>query len=164
MASADVALAMYGFSKIIRVFMTRIEFFVNVPDKLAKVAKLCEKAVTKGRQLTVFTHDDAMSANVQQLLWEHSATSFLPSARPEDELSKDVPIIMDAQGLNLIQDDILINLKSECPRFFSRFRYLVEIVGLDEEDKVAARSRYKFYRDRGYQIKSTDVANVESNS
>lgn len=142
--------------------MTRIEFFVNVPDKLAKVAELCEKAVAKGRKLTVFTHDNAMSECVQQLLWQHSASSFLPSAGPEDDVSKDVPIIVDADGLDLIQDDILINLKSEYPPFFSRFRYMVEIVGLDEADKVAARSRYKFYRDRGYQIKSTDVAAAES--
>jgi len=44
------------------------------------------------------------------------------------------------------------------PPFFSRFRYLVELVGNDEDDKVAARQRYKFYRDRGYQVKSTDAA------
>jgi len=138
--------------------MTRVEFYFNVPDKLAKVTELCDKAVAKGRQLTVFTQDDVMSNLLQQRLWQHSATSFLPSARPDHDVSQDVPIILDAEGGNLIQDDILINLKTEYPPFFSRFRYLVELVGLDEEDKAAARSRYKFYRDRGYQVKSTDVA------
>lgn len=138
--------------------MTRVEFYFNVPDKLAKVAELCDKAVAKGRQLTVFTQDDAMSDSLQQQFWQHSATSFLPSARPGHETSQEVPIILDAKGDDLIQDDILINLKSECPPFFSRFRYLVELVGMDEDDKVAARARYKFYRDRGYQVKSTDVA------
>lgn len=138
--------------------MTRVEFYFNVPDKLAKVAELCEKAVAKGRQLTVFTQDDAMNDLLQQQLWQCSATSFLPSAQPGHETSQEVSIILDAEGGNLIQDDILINLKSEYPPFFSRFRYLVELVGGDEADKVAARTRYKFYRDRGYQVKSTDVA------
>ncbi|MFZ3087946.1 MAG: DNA polymerase III subunit chi [Methylotenera sp.] len=138
--------------------MTRVEFYFNVPDKLAKVTELCDKAVAKRRQLTVFTQDDVMSNLLQQRLWQHSATSFLPSARPDHGVSQDVSIILDAEGGNLIQDDILINLKTEYPPFFSRFRYLVELVGLDEEDKAAARSRYKFYRDRGYQVKSTDVA------
>jgi len=138
--------------------MTRVEFYFNVADKLAKVTQLCERAVTKGRQLTVFTPDDAMSNQLQQKLWQYTPDSFLPSALPFDDTNQDVPIILDATGEHLIQDDILINLKDEYPPFFSRFRYLVELVGNDEDDKVAARRRYKFYRDRGYQVKSTDAA------
>jgi DNA polymerase-3 subunit chi len=141
--------------------MTRVEFYFNVPDKLAKVTELCDKAVAKGRQLTVFTQDDGMSKILQQRLWLHSAISFLPSALPGHDTSQDVSIILDAEGSNLVHDDILINLKIEHPPFFSRFRHLVELVGLDEDDKVAARSRYKFYRDRGYQVKSTDVSAVD---
>jgi DNA polymerase-3 subunit chi len=138
--------------------MTRVEFFFNVPDKLAKAAELCEKAVAKGRQLTVFTQSAGMSKLLQQQLWQQSATSFLPSAVPDDVSSQYAAIILDAEGSNLIQDDILINLQTEYPPFFSRFRYLVELVGMEEDDKLAARVRYKFYRDRGYQVKSTDVA------
>lgn len=138
--------------------MTRVEFYFNVTDKLAKATELCERAVAKGRQLTVFTQDDAMSNSLQQKLWQHTPASFLPSAHPQDDTSAYVPIVVDAAGSHLIQDDILINLKTEHPPFFSRFRYLVELVGNDEDDKVAARQRYKFYRDRGYQVKSTDAA------
>lgn len=138
--------------------MTRVEFYFNVPDKLAKVTDLCEKAVAKGRKLTVFTQDDVMSEVLQQKLWQHAPASFLPSAHPAEDTSRYVPIVVDAAGIELIQDDILINLRAEHPPFFSRFRYLVELVGHDEHDKVAARQRYKFYRDRGYQVKSTDMA------
>ena len=138
--------------------MTRVEFYFNVADKLGKVAQLCERAVAKGRRLTVFTQDDAMSHVMQEKLWQHAPASFLPSAGPQDDASSYSPIILDAEGRHLIQDDILINLKAEPPPFFSRFRYLVEIVGDEEADKAAARLRYKFYRDRGYQVKSTDAA------
>jgi DNA polymerase-3 subunit chi len=58
-----------------------------------------------------------------------------------------------------VQDDVLINLQAQHPPFFSRFRHLIELVGAEESDKIAARARFKFYRDRGYTIKSTDVAN-----
>lgn len=138
--------------------MTRIEFFFNVPDKLAKTAELCEKAVAKGRQLTIFSQDDLTRAQLQQQLWQQSATSFLPSCNSDDLMSPFAPIVLDAHGENLVQDDILINLKASYPPFFSRFRYLVELVGEDDADKVAARVRYKFYRDRGYEIKSSDMA------
>lgn len=138
--------------------MTRIEFYFNVADKLAKVSELCARAVTKGRQLTVLTQDQAVSAALQQRLWLYAPESFLPSANPHDEDSTYAPIMLNADGSHLLQDDILINLQAVHPPFFSRFRYLVEIVGHDEADKMAARQRYKFYRDRGYHVKSTDAA------
>ncbi len=138
--------------------MTRVEFFFNVPDKLAKTAELCEKAVGKGHQLTIFTQSDDMSSALQQRLWQQSATSFLPSAKSDDAMSQCSPIILDTNGERLMQDDILINLQTDYPPFFSRFRYLVELVGVDEADKVAARARYRFYRNRGYEVKSTDMA------
>lgn len=127
-------------------------------DKSAKVADLCSRAVVKGRKLTVFTPDEAMSARIEQALWQHSATSFLPSARAGSATQHEVAIILDQDGSQLLQDDILINLQAQHPPFFSRFKYLVELVGTDDEDKAQARLRYKFYRDRGYSIKSTDEA------
>lgn len=138
--------------------MTRVEFFFNVPDKLAKAAELCEKAVAKGRQLTIFTADEAMSHSMQQQLWQHSSLSFLPSSTPEEPTSEFAAIIVDSKGEKLLQDDVLINLQQQYPPFFSRFRYLVELVGTEEADKVEARARFRFYKDRGYDIKSTDVA------
>jgi len=138
--------------------MTRVEFYFNVTDKLAKATELCERAVAKGRQLTIFTQDEAMSRILQQKLWQHAPASFLPSAYPQDDTSAYAPVILDADGSHLVQDDILINLQAVHPPFFSRFRYLIELVENDEDDKVAARQRYKFYRDRGYQVKSTDAA------
>lgn len=138
--------------------MTRVEFYFNVTDKLAQVTDLCARAVAKGRQLTVFTPDDSVSEQLRQRLWAGEPTRFLPSMLPHEPAAQMSPIVLDTRGEYLLQDDILINMQSEHPPFFSRFRYLVELVGNDEADKLAARARYKFYRDRGYQIKSTDAS------
>lgn len=137
--------------------MTRVEFFFNVDDKLAKVAELCEKAVDKGRQLTIFTQGEAMSGALQQRLWQQSTTSFLASVKADEAMSQFSAIVLANNNENLVQDDILINLQAEYPPFFSRFRYLVELVGNEEADKATARARFRFYRDRGYEIKSTDT-------
>jgi len=140
--------------------MTRVEFFFNVDDKLAKTAELCEKAVNKGRQLMIFTQGEAVHNALQQMLWQQSTTSFLASAKADEAISESSAIVLTDNGDNLVHDDILINLQAEHPPFFSRFRYLVELVGNDEADKAAARTRFRFYRDRGYEIKSTNT--VES--
>lgn len=138
--------------------MTKVDFYFNVPDKLAKTAQLCDEKLAKGRQLTVLTQDLAMSASLQTLLWQHSETSFLPSCLAEDSNSEFTPIVLASNGNHLVQDDVLINLQAGHPPFFSRFRHLIELVGREESDKAAARTRFKFYRDRGYEIKSTDVS------
>jgi len=138
--------------------MTRVEFFFNVPDKLAKSAQLCEAALAQAHQLTIFSRDAAMSHALQQQFWRHNATSFLANAQATALMSQYSPIVLTTDAENLQQDDILINLQTQHPPFFSRFRCLIELVGVDEADKVAARLRYRFYRDRGYEVKSTDMA------
>lgn len=137
--------------------MTRVEFYFNVADKLEKAAELCEKATAKGRQLMIFTQHEAMSHEMQRRLWQRSATSFVPSSLAGEANHVFSPVLIDAKAETLSQDDVLINLQTQQPLFFSRFRYLVELVGNDEADKAAARARFRFYKDRGYDIKSTDA-------
>ncbi len=140
--------------------MTRVEFYFNVADKFEKTAELCEKALVKGRQLTVYTQNEAMSDRMHKSLWQHSASSFLANSKVDEVSSQFAPIVIDYQGEKLLQDDVLINLQTAQPLFFSRFRYLVELVSNDEADKTAARARFRFYKDRGYEIKSTDTAAI----
>ena len=137
--------------------MTRVEFFFNVDDKLAKTTELCEKALAKGREIMVFTEGMAMNEAVQSALWQHSPSSFLASNDHAPACMPHAPITVSHEHENLIKDDVLINLHAQHPPFFSRFRYLVELVGPSDDDKAAARSKFRFYRDRGYGIKSTDV-------
>ena len=82
----------------------------------------------------------------------------MPSNLASESKAQFSPIVIHKNGDNLLQDDVLINLQSEQPSFFGRFRYLAELVGSEEEDKVAARARFRFYKDRGYEIKSTDAS------
>ncbi|MSP87142.1 MAG: DNA polymerase III subunit chi [Methylotenera sp.] len=138
--------------------MTRVEFFFNVEDKLEKTAELCEKALDKGRELMIFTQGDAMDDALQQRLWQQSATSFLVSTKADKTMGQHTSIVVTDCADHLVQDDILINLQAQQPPFFSRFRYLVELVGNDDVDKAAGRVKFRFYRDRGYDIKSTDMA------
>lgn len=135
--------------------MTRVEFFTNVPNKHAKALNLCEKALAKGRQLTLLAADEAEIQDLQAQLWNAAPTQFLANTLAENAHAGITPIVLCVQGSLLHQDDVCINLQDQTPVFFSRFRHFVELVGLDENDKAQARERFKFYRDRGYQIKTT---------
>ena len=137
--------------------MTRVEFFFNVEDKLQKLAELSEKAIAKNVKLLMFVQNNEAATEIQQYLWS-LPQQFLPNHLASNALASVTPIIIDWKGEQLLHDEVLINLQHPQPVFFSRFRRLIEIVGVDEADKVQARIRYKFYRDRGYEIKSYDAA------
>ena len=53
---------------------------------------------------------------------------------------------------------VLLNLSPQCPDFFARYPRLLEIVSRDEEERKAGRTRYAWYRERGYAIRNHDLA------
>ena len=143
--------------------MTRIDFYFNVSDKRQVAAGLVESALAKRRQVTIYVADESSATNVSKDLWQHKLESFLPNVLANHAAVAHTPVVIHWQNQVMLQDELLINLTQAEPSFFSRFTQLIELVGDDEQDKVAARARFKFYRDRGYEIKSVDYAktNIE---
>ena len=136
--------------------MTRIDFYFNVEDKLREAAELAEQALRKQRRLQLLTTDSAAATQLETLLWTHPPTGFLPHCRVDHPLAAQTPIVIDWRDAEPLHDDILINLRAQRPTHFSRFKGLIELVGLDEEDRQGARERFRFYRDRGYELHTHD--------
>lgn len=147
--------------------MTRIEFYSNVADKKLLLLSLAEKALNKRRHMTILTENLQVATDVSDYLWQHQPTSFLPHVLANHEQAGKTPINVacqinaTGQTDEITQDEILVNLTPQNPPFFSRFTQLVEMVGDDESDKSSARQRYKFYRDRGYEIQHIDHAKMQ---
>ena len=138
--------------------MTQIDFYTNVADKLATACRVAAKAYGLGHRMLVLCPDREVAARVDRMLWTTPATGFVPHCAPTDALAAETPIIVDPSGDTPIGDEVLLNLRAEWPPFFARFERLVEIVSLDENDKAAARERFKFYRDRGYEIRTHNLS------
>ncbi len=136
--------------------MTRIYFYFNVANKREVISDLVLSALIKRRQVTIFTEDQNAASNVSANLWQNKQESFLPNVLANHTLAAQTPVVVHWQESQLFQDDMLINLTAIEPSFFSRFTQLIELVSGDEQDKTVARQRYKFYRDRGYEIKNID--------
>lgn len=137
--------------------MTQIDFYTHVSDKYQAACMLCAKAVEHGKRVLVYTPDAATTEKMDRLLWTTPATGFIPHCRASDRLEPITPVIIDHLAEALAHDEILINLRPEQPAFFSRFHRLIEIVSQDEGDRSNARERFRFYRDRGYQLNSHDI-------
>ena len=138
--------------------MTQIDFYTHVEDKLRTACALAGKACAHGLKLTVYCPDAETVQRFDRLLWTTPATGFVPHCGPDDPLAAQTPVIVDCRGDNLLHDEVLLNLRSECPEFFSRFQRLIEIVSVEDGDRAGARERFRFYRDRGYEIRTHDLS------
>lgn len=139
--------------------MTRIDFYVNAEDRLATLCSLGGKAVKQGLRLFVLTPDRDTTERVDRFLWTQPAVGFLPHCSAHHKLASVTPIIVDHLTDAIVHEQVLVNLTADCSQLFSRFERLIEIVGNDEDDKTQARTRFRFYRDRGYEIRTHDLAN-----
>lgn len=138
--------------------MTQIDFYFHVEDKLRTACTLSAKAYARGLRVLAYCADHEAGQKFSRLLWTAPPIGFVPHCTAGDKLAAVTPIIVDCEGTDPAHDNVLLNLRHELPPFFSRFQRLVEIVSIDEEDRRQARDRFKFYRDRGYEIRSHDLS------
>ncbi|NNF15557.1 MAG: DNA polymerase III subunit chi [Gammaproteobacteria bacterium] len=142
--------------------MTKIDFYV-VEDQ-AEMARwriagrLAEKAYHLGHTVHVHAANPEQATRLDQFLWTFRDGSFLPHARIGDTAVNPpdtaVPVMVGAGEEPLPDTQILINLGDDVPGFFSRIDRVMEIVGGNDKTRAAARARFKFYRDRGYDLTS----------
>ena len=133
--------------------MTQIDFYSGADDKLHTACRLSAKVVQQDLKVTIYIPDTETTERLDKLLWTFSSTAFIPHCRVDDKLAYVTPVIISPQAEPLPHDNVLINLHVEPPPFFSRFLRLIEISGTTQEDTQAARKRYRFYKDRGYEIR-----------
>ncbi|HYA20670.1 MAG TPA: DNA polymerase III subunit chi [Burkholderiales bacterium] len=140
--------------------MTQIEFYSHAENKLQVACSLCARVLQQGTRVMIYTPDSETTEKLDKLMWCYPAIGFIPHCRATDRLAEDTPVIIDHIAEPLPHDELLLNLHSGLPPFFSRFQRLIEIVSTDKIDSEAGRERFRFYRDRGYEIRHYDLSQL----
>lgn len=138
--------------------MTRVDFYFNAADKRAVALRLAAKAYQSGRHTLIYTTDAALAADLDTALWTMQQLAFIPHVRCGHALAAQTPVLIGDCVDALPVCDVMINLGAQPPEGFSRFERLIEIVGLDEDDRRQARGRYRYYQERGYALNAHDLA------
>ena len=150
--------------------MARIDFHSNVSDKLEYACRLTRKiwSVTPEGQPVrqiVMVGEKADLQKLDQLLWSFSSTDFLPHCFIDDEAAAETPIVLTddfaSPGLSGIPHaDVMIHLgmrmPADVPALVARFPRIVEVVTVNEAERLAGRDRYKAYRDLGHELHNFD--------
>jgi DNA polymerase-3 subunit chi len=137
--------------------VTRIDFYRYAEDKLRFACRLASTAYDKSSRVVVYSPDRDRLADFDRTLWTFQATRFVPHCFVDSPAAAETPVILTTSGDALPHHDVLLNLSDEWPPFFATFERLLEIVSSDEDDKVRARTRYSFYKERGYEIKVNTI-------
>jgi DNA polymerase-3 subunit chi len=144
--------------------MTEVAFHFNVPDKLGYACRLLRKATGAGSRVVV-TGEPELLRNLDIELWTFSALEFIPhchAASAEAQVLAASPVVLADSARGMPHQDVLVNLGGRIPEGFERFERLIELVARDEADRLQARGRWKHYADRGYAIKTHDLAKMEA--
>lgn len=135
--------------------MTRVDFYVPTTpgrgDRFGLACRLAEKAWGQGHRVLVHCASAEDAQRMDRLLWVFRDQSFVPHGRLGQVDAALTPVLIAPPGEAGDEHDVLINLAPDVPLFFSRFDRVVEPVEADQAARDASRSRYTFYRDRGYQ-------------
>lgn len=144
--------------------MTKIDFYILPGDadeaRLTTACRIADKAVQRDCHVFICPASHNEAKRLDELLWTFSQGSFLPH-RLVSEASDAAPLepvqIGDGAGPIGERWDVLINLSSEVPDFFSRFTEVAEVVDAQADRRSLGRERYRFYRDRGYPLSTHQV-------
>ena len=146
--------------------MTEIAFHVNASDKLDYASRLLRATQKKSANVLVLGQIDALKS-LSAKLWALAPTEFLPHclADAAAEVITYSPIVLSTELLSSgAESQVLLNLGAVLPAGFERFERLIELVGQDEFDLQAARTRWKHYKDRGYALSRYDVVSKAQTS
>lgn len=140
--------------------MTRIDFYVlekeSAMARLHYACRLTEKALNHQHKVVIAVEDEHAANELSDYLWQFKPESFLPHQMQADTITSPISLCWSEDDEQ--HHDILINLKSEVPPWFSRFQRVMEIVVQQENCLEQTREHFQFYRDRGYPLKSHKIA------
>lgn len=139
--------------------MTRIDFYLlpqhNEASRQLFACRLAEKAWRLDNRILIQTADNETGEKLDTLLWSFRTDSFLPHAALP--ASQQTPVHIGWHEDTSTHHDLLINLSATVPSFFSRFARVAEIVTQEESQLSISRQRFRFYQERGYDIKINDM-------
>lgn len=139
--------------------MTAIDFYIlGHSDELARfnfACRLTERVYGEGHQVYIHVENAEQAQRLDDLMWTYKPEAFVPHNLVTEAQTAQVQIGWQDHPPHHF--DVMINLSSPQPSFFSRFGRVLEIVIQDETVLEQTRKHFKFYKDRGYEVTHRDL-------
>jgi len=140
--------------------VTQVDFYIleetGPRTRMLFACKLAEKVAGMGHKVFVQAESEGAARELDELMWTYHDRSFLPHCITTD-VDPEAAVHIGHGGEPAEGFHLLINLGAEVPGFFSRFERVAEVVDGDEGRKSLGRERFRFYKDRGYPLKTNQI-------
>lgn len=146
--------------------MPQVDFYLlQASDEVALTQFACRLSAQIYRSgQSVYLHADnlAEAERLNTELWQFRPDSFLPHVllnidKPESQ-DMDAPISVGFQPTLIKPCDVLINLATEVPKFYSDFERIAEIVTNNDATKAQLREHYRFYQQQQCALKTHNIS------
>jgi DNA polymerase-3 subunit chi len=141
--------------------MTQVDFYILAQqasgDRYALACRIVDKAWRQGHRVYLHTNSEAESKHLDKLLWTYREGSFLPHGLLGQTDAQITPVLIGHAQTPGDEHDVLVNLATDLPEFFSRFERVAELIDHDPAIKQSGRERFRTYRDRGYTLNTHTI-------
>ena len=143
----------------------QVAFHFNVADKASYLCRLLRKAVHAGSRVIV-TGAPGQLEDLDRRLWTFAPQEFVAHCGSDalPGMLQVTPVVLagslDDPALQDLPRQVLLNLGAEVPDGFERFERLIEVVSQDDEDRLAARQRWRRYAEGGFAMTRHDAASA----
>ena len=138
--------------------MTQVFFYHGASDKVAAACALISKAYAQKKPVTVYAPDADIAADLDRQLWTHAALSFVPHCFADSPLAGETPVVIARSAEQIPDTERLMNLGKALPDHLERFKSFIEVVGLEDDDRLAARERVAHYKEQGIEVRYFDLS------
>ena len=142
--------------------MTQVDFYVLSAgargNRYELACRLAEKAWRQEHRVLIHVDTPELATHMNRLLWTYRDRSFVPHGVLGEADPALNPVLLTAGDDPGGEHDVLINLAQSVPTFFSRFARVAECVDDEAAARAASRERFRFYRDRGYPLRTLDIS------
>ena len=143
--------------------MTQVDFYLlqddSAQNRVGFACRLADKAYRLGNRVFIHTESAEQTRRLDDLLWTFQQNSFVPHAIYQAAQNNPPPVLLAHNGEPDASNQVLINLAAEVPLFFSRFERVAELVNQAAGIGLQGRSRYSFYKERGYPLRTHEIKN-----
>ena len=130
----------------------RVDFYVQATDApqghLTLSCRVTEKAYQAGHRIYLRCEEAQQAAQLDELLWTFSQSSFVPHQLASSGRS-DAPVTIGHTPPGSEQAEVIVSLADEPIPNVDGFARVAEIVGHDKTQRESGRKRFRFYREQG---------------
>lgn len=141
---------------------SQVDFYILTHEKLTArnhfACRIIDKAYRRGHRVYIHTASQQEAHRIDEMLWTFRDISFVPHNLCGEGPTYPPPVQIGFEQNPAAFNDILINLTTQIPNWYTRFKRIIEIIPNETSWRKNAREHYRFYRSQGSQLNSHDIS------